>query len=95
MVPRLQAMKPQIHEGWNIVVPVENNFVEESMRQLLPQLISFLRFNLRNDAITITLKLAEGEEKHRNISRLELFNDMLQRNAGLRMLHDTIGLELD
>ena len=95
MVPRLQAMKPQIHEGWNIVVPVENNFVEESMRQLLPQLISFLRFNLRNDAITVSLKLAEGEEKHRNISRVELFNDMLQRNAGLRMLHETIGLELD
>lgn len=95
MVPRMQAMKPQIHEGWNIVVPVENTFVEESMRQLLPQLISFLRFNLRNDAITITLKLAEGEEKHRNLSRLEIFNDMLQRNAGLRMLHETIGLELD
>lgn len=95
MVPRLQTMKPQIHDGWNIVVPVENSFVADSMRQLLPQLTSFLRFNLRNDSITITIKLAEGEELHRNLSRMEIFNDMLERCSGLRILNETIGLELD
>ena len=68
--------------------------VEDGMRHLLPQLTSYLRTQLFNDQLTITIKLAEGKEQRRILSRLERFQDMLQRNRGLQMLKDALHLEL-
>lgn len=94
MMARMKSMHPRIEENWNIVVPVENEMVEDGMRRLLPQLTSYLRTQLFNDQLTITIKLAEGKEQRRILSRLERFQDMLQRNRGLQMLKDALHLEL-
>ena len=94
MMARMKSMHPRIEENWNIVVPVENEMVEDGMRHLLPQLTSYLRTQLFNDQLTITIKLAEGKEQRRILSRLERFQDMLQRNRGLQMLKDALHLEL-
>ena len=94
MCARMKGMHPVIGEGWCITVPIENEMVEDEMRRLLPQLLSHLRTQLGNDAITIRLELAAADNQHRSMSRLETFKDMLSRSRGLSMLNEQIGLEL-
>ena len=94
MKTRLKGMQPKITEGWCIVVPLENELVEAEMSHLLPQLVSFLRINLSNDAITVRLKIAEGDEVRPVLGRAEQFKSMLQRNKGLSMLRESLSLEL-
>lgn len=91
---RMKNMKPLLKEGWAVEVTVENDIVEQYLHNLQISIRNYLRTNLRNDLINLQIHVAEGAERKRAFSRLEQFNDMLQRSPELRLLQKSLQLEL-
>lgn len=57
-------------------------------------LLSFLRERLRNDDITMTIRIAETNAIKKPLTSREIFDEMVQQNPSLQKLSDEFGLEL-
>ncbi len=57
-------------------------------------LLSFLREKLRNDDITMTIRIAETNAIKKPLTSREIFDEMVQQNPSLQKLSDEFGLEL-
>lgn len=57
-------------------------------------ILSFLRENLKNDDITMEIKIAEGNAIKKAMTSREIFDEMVCKNPSLQKLSDEFGLEL-
>ena len=57
-------------------------------------ILTFLREKLKNDDITMTLSIAEGNAIKRPVTSHEIFEEMVEKNPSLQKLSDEFGLEL-
>jgi DNA polymerase-3 subunit gamma/tau len=57
-------------------------------------ILSFLRNILRNDDITMTIRIAEGNAIKKSLTSREIFDEMVKQNPALQKLSDEFGLEL-
>ncbi len=92
---RMKSIEPTLNaETWQVSVVVENEMVEQYLRKVQVSLTSYLRMQLRNDAITLNINIASADAPQRAFSRLEQYKDMLQRCSELEMLRKELELEL-
>lgn len=94
MAGRMRNMQPQLKENWNVEITVANGIVEEYLHSMQVTLRNYLRTQLRNDQITLTIRVAEGEEGQRAFSRVDQYKEMLKRSPELDFLRKELGLEL-
>ncbi|HHU25866.1 MAG TPA: DNA polymerase III subunit gamma/tau [Bacteroidales bacterium] len=57
-------------------------------------ILAFLREQLKNDDVSMTITIAEGEAVIRPATPRDIFNDMAEQNPSLQKLSDEFGLEL-
>ena len=57
-------------------------------------ILSFLREKLKNDDVSMTITIAEGEAIKRPATPRDIFNNMAEQNPSLQKLSDEFGLEL-
>jgi len=57
-------------------------------------ILSFLREKLDNGAITMTIRIAEGNAIRKALTSREIFDEMTKKNPSLQKLSDEFGLEL-
>ena len=57
-------------------------------------ILAFLREQLKNDDVSMTITIAEGEAIKRPTTPRDIFNDMAEQNPSLQKLSDEFGLEL-
>ncbi len=57
-------------------------------------ILSFLRENLKNDDITMEIKIAESNAIKKAMTSREIFDEMVSKNSSLQKLSDEFGLEL-
>lgn len=57
-------------------------------------LLSFLREKLKNDDITMTIRISEVNAIKKPLTSREIFDEMVQQNPSLQKLSDEFGLEL-
>lgn len=81
-------------QTWQVTAEVENDMVEQYMRQEQVSLVNYLRTQLRNDDITLQFKIVADDAPKRAFSRVEKFQDMLSRWPDLEMLRKELDLEL-
>lgn len=91
---RMKGMKLNIKPNYEVEVTIENDMVEEAMQDIKVNLQSYLRTQLRNDYIKLVFVVAAADAPHRPFTRLEKFQDMLERSEALRMLTRELKLEL-
>lgn len=91
---RMKGMKLNIKPNYEVEVTVENGMVEEDMQDIKVNLQSYLRTQLRNDYIKLVFIVAAADAPHRPFTRVEKFQDMLERSEALRMLTRELKLEL-
>lgn len=91
---RMKGMKLTISPDYEVEVTVENHMVEDAMQDIKVSLQSYLRTQLRNDYIKLRFVVAAADAPHRPFTRLEKFQDMLERSEALRMLTRELKLEL-
>ena len=92
---RMKSMPLQLDtQTWQVTAVVENDMVEQYMRQEQVSLVNYLRTQLRNDDITLQFKIVADDAPKRAFSRVEKFKDMLSRWPDLEMLRKELDLEL-
>ena len=92
---RMMNMTPKLLNDVTFEVLVDNEMVQKYMLQLLPQIQAYLREQLHNRKITMTVRVSEQNEVVRAYSQPEKFALMSKRNPKLLKLKEVFGLELN
>ncbi len=92
---RMMNMTPKLLNDTTFEVLVDNEMVEKYMYQLLPNIQVYLREQLHNRKITMTIRVSAQNEVIRAYSQVERFQLMSKRNPKLLKLKEVFGLELN
>ncbi len=92
---QLDNMEPQLQEdGQTILVIVDNPSLQGELHKIQPRIEGYLHQPLQNNALKLTTRLREATDKRRALSRMEIFNEMLEQSEALRKLKEEFELEL-
>lgn len=81
----------------NVIFEVEVNteINKEYLTNSSLSILSFLRSKVKNDDLTMTIKIAEGNAIKKPLTSREIFDEMAKKNPSLLKLSDEFGLELN
>ena len=91
---RMKNMNPVITELPAIEVTVENQLALDQMEQIRGSIVSTLKRDLHNTAITLTIRVTEHKKGERILSRREQYEQMAKENPSLAKLRDLLDLNL-
>ena len=92
---RMMNMSPRLLNDTTFEILVDNEMVESYMQKLLPQIQGYLREQLHNQKITMTVRVSAQNEVVRAYSQTERFVLMCKRNPKLLRLKEVFGLEFN
>ena len=91
---QMQVIRPiLLADGITFEVSTENAMVAKDFTKLIPILQNYLRANLKNSKVRMTVRVNEVAETARPISRVEKFQMMSQKNNALLQLKEAFDLE--
>ena len=91
---RMKNMNPTILEMPNVEVVVPNEIIKTEVEQIRGSILATLKLYLHNSAITLTLRVAEQEEKEKILTRREQFELLTSQNPSIEKLREVFDLEL-
>lgn len=91
---RLKNAVPTITTFPAIEVVVGNSLLAEQVEPFKQRIVSTLRRDLKNQKLTLTIRVAAPEEKERVLTRSEIFEQMRQENDAIETLRELFDLEL-
>jgi len=91
---RMKNSKPKLLSDTAFEMVVDNEIVAKDMTTMIPGIQRYLRSQLHNSKIAMTVRVSEAQENVRAYSRVERFQMMAQKNPELMKLKDAFGLEL-
>ena len=95
LTKRMQMLHPVLlNNSTTFEVVVDNEIAAKDFRNLIPELQNYLRVQLMNSNVVMTLRVSEPTETVRPVGRVEKFQMMAQKNQALMQLKDEFGLEL-
>ena len=84
---------PEISDGNKLLLKIGNSVQEEDVRQIKPELVSWLRKELRNSGIEIITKLEKNESERVIFSDSEKLQMMMQKNPVLNEFKQKFNLD--
>ena len=95
LTKRMQMLHPVLlNNSTTFEVVVDNEIAAKDFRNLIPELQNYLRVQLKNSKVVMTVRVSEPTETVRPVGRIEKFQMMAQKNQALMQLKDEFGLEL-
>lgn len=92
----LMAKSPVLKENYAIDVTADSKVLEREIRDLLPDIIGFLREKLNNDFISLNIVLADiKEQQDKAYFPDEIYKKMTKKNPEIKNLRDQLDLEID
>lgn len=91
---RMQNMRVTLLNDTTFEAVVDNEIIAKEFNALVPTLQEYLRTRLKNNKITMNVRISAPTEKVRAYGRVEKFQIMAQKNSALLELQKTFGLEL-
>ena len=95
LTKRMQMLHPVLlNNSTTFEVVVDNEIAAKDFRNLIPELQNYLRVQLKNSKVVMTVRVSEPTETVRPVGRVEKFQMMAQKNQALMQVKDEFGLEL-
>ncbi len=91
---RMKNMTPVITDHPAIEVVVDNQLALEQMEQIKGSIVNTLKRDLHHQGITLTMRVAEHQERERLLSRREQYEQMEQENPSVAKLREFFDLQL-
>ena len=91
---RMKNMNPTITEFPAVEVIVDNQIAMEQMENIKGSIVNTLKLYLHNNAISLTMRVAEHEEHGKILSRREQYELMEKENPSIQKLRELLNLEL-
>lgn len=86
--------KPALEEDNIVVISVENSVQQEKIRLLKPEIIGYLRRELKNDLIDVRVDLIEREESEvKIITDEQKLKVMMQKNPAIMLFKNKFNLD--
>lgn len=86
---------PELTDGNKLLLKIGNSIQEEDIRLLKPELVSWLRKELRNSGIEITTRLEKIESERIIFSDSEKLQMMMKKNPVLNELKQKFNLDFN
>ena len=90
---RMQNLRLTLLDATTFEVVVDNPIVAKEFADLTPAIQDYLRTRLKNNKVTMAVRVSAPEEKARAYGRGEQFQMMAEKNKALLELQDEFGLE--
>lgn len=86
---------PELTEGNKLLLKIGNSVQEEDVRQIKPELITFLRRELRNSGIELTVSIEKIESERTHFNDSEKLQMLMQKNPELFELKQKFNLDFN
>ena len=90
---RMKNMTPRITTLPAVEVVVSNELVKEELERIHGSIVNTLKLHLMNNAITLTVKVAQME-KVRVLTRSEQYEELSRQNPAVEKLRELLDLEI-
>ena len=94
LINTMSLYKPTLISDTLFEVKVNSELNKEYLTSNGEALLTFLRAKLKNDDLTMTIKIAKGNVIKKALTSREIFDEMAEKNPSLQHLSDEFGLEL-
>lgn len=84
---------PELQENYQLYMPVGSSTMDEEIRLIKPDLVSWLRRELRNSKIELITKVEAHKIKKTIYSDSEKLQEMINKNPQLGVLRQKFGLD--
>lgn len=84
---------PEIKEGYELYLEIENTVQEDALNTIKPELVSWLRKELKNSKISLTTKITEKKRGRIIYTDEEKYTEMLKKNPNLALLKQKFNLD--
>lgn len=91
---RMHNMHLTLTNATTFEAVVDNEIIAKEFTALIPDIQNYMRTQLKNKKVTMTVRVSAGTENIRAYSRIEKFQMMAQKNPDLLILQEKFGLEL-
>ncbi len=94
--PSLKAtlsILPEIKEDFTLVLPIDNRIQDELLVNVKPELVSWLRKELRNSKIKLKTVVTDIKREKVIYSDVEKYQAMANKNPNLALLKRTLNLD--
>ena len=91
---RMKNMTPQITTLPNVEIVVNNELVKTELENIHGSIVNTLKKYLKNNAITLSVIVAEQEEQTPILTRREQFEELSRQNPVINKLREAFDLEL-
>lgn len=86
---------PELQEGYKLLLKIGNSVQEEEVRLVKPELIGFLKRELRNSAIELTTSIERIETERMHFNDSEKLKILMEKNPGLLELKQKFNLDFN
>ncbi|WP_372773436.1 hypothetical protein [Mangrovibacterium sp.] len=87
---------PRIVDSCKLNLPIDNDFQETEISKIKPDLVSWLRKELRNTGIELITEIVEMEgSSSRPLSDMERLIEMVKKNPNVNLLKQTFSLDFN
>ncbi|EFA43946.1 DNA polymerase III, subunit gamma and tau [Hallella bergensis DSM 17361] len=94
LASRLKNITPHIADYPNIEVVIDNEILLSQVNDIKNSIAATMKKTLGNDGITVSLKLADIDNRRRAYTKREIFDELRQKNPAIEKLRVKLGLEL-
>lgn len=84
---------PEIKEDYKLVLEIENRIQDDLISSIKPELISYLRKELKNSKIELVTLITEKVKGRLIYTDAEKFDEMVKKNPNLALLKQTFKLD--
>ena len=91
---RMKNMNPSIMQLPAIEVVVPNEIIMSEIEQIKGSILATLKLYLHNSDISMTLRVAQQEERQKILTRSEQFDLMVSQNPSVEKLREAFDLEI-
>lgn len=87
------SILPKIQEDFSLLLEIDNRIQDEMLVQIRPELVSYLRKELRNSSINLKTVITEVKREKMIYSDIEKYQAMAGKNPNLALLKKTLNLD--
>ena len=87
--------QPVLHNQQSATLELPNQWELEEVKKALPRIHAYLHQQLRNDQLTLTLKVAQYTHEQKAFTAEERYKVMLEENTSLNTLKEQFALQID
>ncbi len=96
--PNLQSTLrcvPLLEQDFKLVLEIDNSVQDDLINTIKPELVSWLRKELKNSKVQLTTRISETEKEKIIYSDSEKYMEMLKKNPKLELLKQKFKLDFE